>query len=118
MIRVCDLLSRHECGIQTALLFLPWQPMTQDEQDTVVEKVYTDYWGAKEVLAALEASLAEIAATSSITSDEGYLMYSLSGVRLLDTDYVRAQVAQYHAARRNKEALRKRLIELGEPDPE
>ena len=45
-------------------------------------------------------------------------MYSLSGVRLLDTDYVRAQVAQYHAARRNKEALRKRLIELGEPDPE
>ena len=91
--------------------------MTQNEQDTVVEKVYTDYWGAKEVLAALEASLAEIAATSSITSDEGYLMYSLSGVRLLDTDYVREQVAQYHAAKLHKESHRKRLIDLGEPDP-
>jgi hypothetical protein len=92
--------------------------MTQNEQDTVVEKVYRDYWGAKEALAALEASLAEIAATSSITSDEGYLMFSPSGVRLLDTDYVREQVAQYHAAKHHKEAHRKRLIDLGEPDPE
>jgi hypothetical protein len=92
--------------------------MTQNEQDTVVEKVYRDYWVAKEALAALEASLAEIAATSSITSDEGYLMFSPSGVRLLDTDYVVEQVAQYHAAKNHKEAHRKRLIDLGEPDPE
>jgi hypothetical protein len=92
--------------------------MTQDKQATVVEKIYRDYWGAKEALAALEASLAEIAATSSITSDEGYLMYSLSGVRLLDTDYVREQVAQYHAAKHHKEVIRKRLVDLGEPDPE
>jgi hypothetical protein len=92
--------------------------MTQDEQDTVAEKIYRDYWEAKEALAVLEASLAEIAATSSITSDEGYLMFSRSGVRLLNTDYVREQVAQYHAAKQNKEALRKRLIDLGEPDPE
>jgi hypothetical protein len=92
--------------------------MTQNEQDTVVEKVYRDYWGAKEALAALEGSLAEIAATSSITSDEGYLMFSPSGVRLLDTDYVREQLAQYHAAKQNKETLRKRLIDLGEPDPD
>jgi hypothetical protein len=91
--------------------------MTQ-EQDTAVEKIYRDYWGAKEALAVLEASLAEITATSSITSDEGYVMFSTSGVRLLDTDYVREQVAQYHAAKHNKEAIRKRLIDLGEPDPE
>jgi hypothetical protein len=92
--------------------------MTKDEQDKVVEKVYRDYWGAKETLAALEASLAEIAETSSITSDEGYLMFSRSGVRLLDTNYVREQLTQYHAAKQSNEALRKRLIELGEPDPE
>ena len=92
--------------------------MTQNEQDTVVEKVYRDYWGAKEALAVLEAALAEISETSSITSDEGYLMFSLSGVRVLDTEYVNEKVAQYHAAKRNKEALRKRLIDLGEPDPD
>jgi hypothetical protein len=92
--------------------------MTKDEQDPVVEKVYRAYWGAKEALAALEASLAEIAATSSITSDEGYLMFTRSDVRLLNTNYVREQVTQYRAAKQSKEALRKRLIELGEPDPE
>ena len=45
-------------------------------------------------------------------------MYSASGLRLLDTDYVREQVAQYHAAKQHKEALRKQLINLGEPDPD
>jgi hypothetical protein len=34
------------------------------------------------------------------------------------TDYVKQQVAQYRAAQQHKEALRKRLVELGEPDPE
>jgi hypothetical protein len=90
--------------------------MKQDEQDAV-KTVYREYRGAKEALAALEVSLSEIAATSSITTDEGYLMYSLSGFRLRDTDYVREQVARYHAAKQHKEALRKRLIDLGEPDP-
>jgi hypothetical protein len=91
--------------------------MTQDEHDTV-GRVYREYSGAKEALAALETSLSEIASTSSITTDEGYLMYSLSGFRLHATDYVREQVARYHAAKQHKEDLRKRLIDLGEPDPE
>jgi hypothetical protein len=92
--------------------------MTRDEQDPVVERLYRDYWAAKEALAALEASLEEIAGMSSITADEGYFMYSLSGFRLHETNYVRERVAQYHAARGHKEALRKRLIDLGEPDPQ
>jgi hypothetical protein len=103
-------------SIQTALVFLPWKPMTQDERDTV-KMVYREYAAAKEALAALETSLTEIAATSSITTDEGYLMYSPSGLRLHATDFVSEQVARYHTAKQYKEVLRKRLIELGEPDP-
>jgi len=45
-------------------------------------------------------------------------MFSPSGFRLLGTDYVKELVAQYHAAKEHKEALRKGLIELGEPDPD
>jgi hypothetical protein len=93
--------------------------MTQDdEHDAVVQRAYEEYWRAKEVLAALETACAEISTSSSITTEEGYLMYSPSGVRLLETDYVKEQVAQYHAARKHKEVLRKRLIDLGQPDPE
>lgn len=92
--------------------------MTQDEHDAVVERAYREYRSAKEVLAALELSCAEISTTDSLTTDEGYLMYSRSGPRLLSSDYVTEQVAQYHAAKQQKEVLRKRLIELGEPDPE
>jgi hypothetical protein len=92
--------------------------MTQDERNTVVERAYREYWDAKEALAALEASCSEIATTSSITTEEGYLMFSPSGLRLLGTDYVKELVAQYHAAKEHKEALRKGLIELGEPDPD
>ena len=88
------------------------------EQDTPVERAYREYWTAKEAFAALEASCKEIATTSSITTEEGYLMYSPSGLRLLETDYVNKQVAKYHAAKARKEALRKCLIDLGEPDPE
>ena len=92
--------------------------MWQDDRDAVVKRVYSEFWDAKKTLAARQASLVEIAATSSITTEEGYLMYSLSGLRLLDTDYVREQVAQFHSARERKDALRKRLMDLGEPDPE
>jgi hypothetical protein len=92
--------------------------MIQDAQATVVGSAYREYWSAKEALAALQASFIETIATSSITTDEGYLMYSLSGLRLLDTNYAREQVAQFHAARQNRDALRKRLMDLGEPDPE
>jgi hypothetical protein len=92
--------------------------MWQDDRDTIVQRLYKDFWDAKEALAALQSSLIDITATSSITTEEGYLMYSLSGLRLLDTDYVRGQVAQYQAAREHKNALRKRLLELGQPDPE
>ena len=105
--------SGHSNGLSVSA----WKPMTQDEPDKV-GRVYREYWAAKEALAALETSLSEIAATSSITTDEGYLMYSLSGFRLHKTDYVRDQVAQYRTARQHKETLRKRLIDLGEPDPE
>jgi hypothetical protein len=91
--------------------------MTPDERDTAVEKLYREYRGAMESLAGLQASLEEITATSSITTEEGYLMYSSSGLRLLDTDYVREQVSQYHSKKQHKEALRKTLIDLGEPDP-
>jgi len=72
---------------------------------------------AREALNALEAACVEISESSSITNDEGYLILSPSGVRLHDTDYVRELVARYHAAKHNKEAIRKRLIDLGEPDP-
>jgi hypothetical protein len=92
--------------------------MMQITQNTVVGSAYREYWSAKEALAALQASLIEITATSSITTDDGHLMYSLSGLRLLDTNYAREQVAQFHAARRNRDTLRKRLMDLGEPDPQ
>jgi len=91
--------------------------MTQ-EQDTLVERIYREYWSAKKALDALEASCEEIATTSSITTKEGYLMYSPSGLRLLETDYVKGQVAKYRAAKKRTEALRRRLIALGQPDPE
>jgi hypothetical protein len=87
------------------------------QHDVLVDRVYRQYWSAKQAFAALEASCTEIATTSSITTKEGYLMYSRSGPRLLETDYVKAQVAQYRAARERKEVLRKRLIDLGEADP-
>jgi hypothetical protein len=91
--------------------------MTPYERETPIERVYKEYRVAKKSLAALQASLEEIVATHSITTDEGYMMSSLSGPRLLDTNYVMEQVAQYQAKKQNKEALRKRLIELGESDP-
>jgi hypothetical protein len=92
--------------------------MRQEDWDEVVRRAYREFRDARQTLAALQVSLTEIVATESITTDEGYLMYSLAGYRLRDTDYVSEQVAQYRAARDRKEALRKRLIELGEPDPE
>ena len=91
--------------------------MTQ-EQDALVERVYREFWDAKESLDSLEAACVEISESSSITTDEGCLMLAPSGVRLLDTEYVREVVARYHAARQHKDALRKRLMDLGEPDPE
>ena len=90
--------------------------MTQ--QDPLVKRAYEEYRSAKEALVALEASCKEIATTSSITTEEGYLMYSSSGLRLLETDYVKKQVARYRAAKERKEELRKRLMDLGEPNPE
>jgi hypothetical protein len=92
--------------------------MSQEDRDAVVKRVYREFRDAKEALHALEIACMEISESSSITTDEGYLILSPSGIRLLDTDYVRDLVAKYHAAKRNKEALRKRLIELGEPDPD
>lgn len=112
-------LGGDERGIQTVdSAFSARWPMIQDAQNAVLGSAYKEFWGAKEDLATLQASLIEITATSSITTDEGYLMYSLSGLRLLDTDYARDQAAQYHAARQHRDALRKRLMDLGEPDPE
>jgi hypothetical protein len=92
--------------------------MVQEDRDEVVEKAYREFWEAKEALAALEAACVEVSNSSSITTKEGYLMLAPSGLRLLDTEYVRELVADYHAAKHRKEALRKRLIDLGEPDPE
>jgi hypothetical protein len=92
--------------------------MMQNAQHPVLGSEYREYWSAKEALAALQASLIEMTATSSITTDDGYLMYSLSGLRLLDTNSAREQVAQFHAARQHRDSLRKRLMDLGEPDPE
>jgi hypothetical protein len=92
--------------------------MTQEERDAVVKKLYREYWDANEALAVLEASCVEITGSSSITTWEGFLVFSHSGLRLFETDYVREVVAKYHAAKEHKEALRKRLIELGQPDPD
>jgi hypothetical protein len=92
--------------------------MWQDDQDAVVKRAYREFWDAKEAVDALEAACVEISESSSITTEEGYLILVPSGVRLLDTEYVRDVVAQYHAARQHKDTLRKRLMDLGEPDPE
>jgi hypothetical protein len=92
--------------------------MIPDERKTIVGNAYLEYWAAKQAMAALEASCEAIATTSSLTTADGYWMYSHAVARLYDTDYVKEQVAQYHVAQRHKEALRRRLIELGEPDPE
>jgi hypothetical protein len=92
--------------------------MTPHEQDTPIERVYRQYRVAKKSLATLQASLEEIVETHSITTDEGYMMCSPSGRRLLDTNYVSDQVAKYQATKRRMEDLKRRLIELGEPDPE
>jgi hypothetical protein len=92
--------------------------MFQKNRDEVIKRAYGDFWKAKEALAALDATIEELSKSSSITTDEGYLMLAPSGVRLLNTDYPSEVAAQYRAAKRNKEALRKRLMDLGEPDPE
>lgn len=97
-------------------MFLRCWHMTQG-RDTLVERAYREYWSAKEALAALEASCKEIATTSSITTEAGYLMCSPSGLRLFETDYVKQQVVKYRAAKKRSEALRKRLMDLGESDP-
>ena len=44
-------------------------------------------------------------------------MYSAAGLRLVGTNYVKEQVDQYRAARERLEALRKRFMELGDPEP-
>jgi hypothetical protein len=92
--------------------------MTPHERDIPIERIYREYRRAKKSLAVLQASLEEIVTTHSVTTGQGYVMYSSSGKRLLDTNYVSDQVALYQAKRQQKEALRKRLIDLGEPDPE
>ena len=92
--------------------------MTPYERDPTIERLYKEYRAAKRSLAALQTSLEEIVATPSKTTDEGYLMYSPSGRRMLDTNYVRDRVAEYQEIKQQKEILRKRLIEQGEPDPE
>lgn len=110
-------LGRRDGGHSDGLNVSAWWPMTQ-EQDTVVERAYREFWDAKEALQALEAACVEISESSSITTEEGYLMLAPSGIRLLDTEYVRKVVAEYRAARLHVGALRKRLMDLGEPDPE
>jgi hypothetical protein len=92
--------------------------MCQSDGNAVVKRAYREFWDAKEALAALEAACVEISESSSITTEEGYLILAPSGVRLLETEYVRELVAQYQTARERKEALRKHLMDLGEPDPE
>jgi hypothetical protein len=92
--------------------------MSQEDRGAAVERAYREFWDAKEALDSLGDVCTEISESSSITTDEGYLMLTPSGVHLLDTEYVREVVARYHAARQHKNALRKHLMDLGEPDPE
>jgi hypothetical protein len=92
--------------------------MTPYKLDPTIERLYKEYRAAKRSLAALRTALEKIIATPSITTGEGYTMYSASGSQLRDTNYVRGEVAQYQAKRTQVEGLRKRLIELGERDPE
>jgi hypothetical protein len=92
--------------------------MYQDERQAVVWRLRRQYQEAKEALAALLACIVEITESSSIKIKEGFLMYSPTGPRLLPTNYVRDRLTQYFAARERTEVLRKRLMELGDPDPE
>jgi hypothetical protein len=83
--------------------------------------IYGRFWviaEAKEALDALQSACLEISKSSSIMTEEGHLILAPSGVRLLKTDYVREVIAKYRAARQHKDALRKRLMDLGEPDPQ
>jgi hypothetical protein len=92
--------------------------MSQDDRDAVLKRMYREYWDAKKALDALEAACVEISKSSGIKTEEGFLMLAPSGVRLLDSEYVPKVVAQYRAARQHKDTLRKRLMDLGEPDPD
>jgi hypothetical protein len=92
--------------------------MFQEDRREVVKRAYREFWEAKKALAALEAACVEISNSSSIMTEEGHLMLTPSGIRLLETEYVGKVLAQYHTARQHKDTLRKRLIDLGEPDPE
>jgi hypothetical protein len=92
--------------------------MFKKKRDEVVKAAYREFWEAKGALAALEAAIEELSKSSSITTDQGFLLFAPSGVRLLNTDHAIEVVAQYRAAKRKEEALRKRIIDLGEPDPE
>jgi hypothetical protein len=92
--------------------------MWQDDRDAVVKSAYREFWDAKEALTVLESECIEISRSSSMMTGEGHLLITPSGLRLVDTDHVSKVAAKYHAAREHKNTLRKRLIELGEPDPE
>jgi hypothetical protein len=92
--------------------------MSQENQNEVVKSAYREFWDAKKALHDLEAACVEISESSSIKTEEGYLMLAPSGARLVNTSYVTEVVAKYHAARQHKETLKKRLMDLGEPDPE
>src|ERR1700733_5058357 len=67
--------------------------MVQEDRNELVKSAYREFWKAKEALAALEAAIDELSKSSSITTSEGYLMLSPSGIRLLHTDYAKKVVA-------------------------
>jgi hypothetical protein len=57
----------------------PWNSavtMLQDDRHAVVRRLRSQYEEAKETLAALAASIVEMSQSSSITTKEGFLMYS------------------------------------------
>jgi hypothetical protein len=62
--------------------------MLQD-RDAIVKRAYKEFWDAKEALDAPEAACVEISTSSLITTEEGYFILAPSGVRMLNTEYVR-----------------------------
>jgi hypothetical protein len=66
-------------------------PMTQ-EQDTHVKRAYREFWDAKEALDALEAACVEISESSSITTEEGFLILTASGVLWLCDDTMKSEM--------------------------
>lgn len=113
--------------------------MTQEDQDAIVGKAHREYTEAKKQLAALQVRIDNIIAAASNLAhalaepsrmaipDEGQVvvgpaamtsfMFTDEVARQLSRDYIGQNVKEYKATKQRVNALRQRLISLGQNDP-